>query len=752
MPDTRCRNSVKSYLKIMGKPEAYPTKGSAMKPKTIRRPGRLRAVWLSYWTRWELVLMLVVLSAGFAPLVPIMWLGDPNMVTSAEPVAREPAPTGYVGSAEQAAALDWSKVRSLSIYDLKTCEQLWTPGRAPKLESLSILPAINDEQLEKLFALYDLKSLTLYSPELLTTQGWSRFQGETKLTYLRLIGAHALHNEPSLAWPPNLQTLICDDTHGKTQQRLNEWQQLPHLTTLSTRLIPKKGDELAPEMLDTLRRFPSLKRLYLVPMGKHAPNYVATQQAALPSVRVRPAHYHSERIRRAAVIVIGGLLVLVLLSVQLSSQFLTTARVLTPHFEPSHLSFVIGVFIVLVATSFGLLVWTGCSAFVAISLCGSSALLLGAGVKLMSRMSGNLFPGFSNFAIALPSMVFPSMCVGACVFLLGGELDWILDGRQPWLLVMVLVGSVWGAYELIAIPSGLRRRLEESGIANVPMGMFNTRGWAEWSTSVASVQTGQGKPEALPYRLIDARMDRFIAEHRARKSTTLVALWRLGGQSVSDMLKYYIITLTAGLVFIGLPVAWFAPDWWSRFGPIMVGPMVLQLLGGGLLMPLGFAWTRRPMQELELLRPVSRRDWRETWFRGVAAEMGPTLLTLFGFGVVLWCCGLMGGLTAMQLLWASIIFTGVVANVYAAGMETLTLRSLWRVALIGGGAWFGLVLFIVALSVLAPMLDQMYPHLKLEWESPEFLIPVIGGLYGTAGIGLWVAWRRWMKWEVGMET
>ena len=750
MPDTRCRNSVKSYLKIRGKPEAYLTKDYAMKPKTIRRPGRLRAVWLSYWTRWELVLMLVVFSAAFALLVPLMWLGDPNTVTSAEPIAPVPAPVGHVGSAEQAAALDWSQIRSLTAYNLKECEPLWTPGRAPKLESLTILDAISDEQLAKLCSLYDLKTLTLYSPQLLTPEGWKVFQGETKLTYLRLIGAHALHNEPSLTWPPNLQTLITDNTHGKTQQRLDEWQRLPHLTTLSTWLIPKQGDELAPEMLDTLRRFPSLKRLYLVPMGKHAPNYVATQQAALPWARVRPAHYHPERMRRAAVIVIGGLLVLVLLSVQLSSQFVTTARVLTPLFERSHLSFVIGVFVALIAVSFGLLIWTGCSAFVALSLCGSSAVLLGTGVKLMSRTSGNLFPGFNNFAFALPAVVFPTMCVGACVFLLGGELDWILDGRQPWLLVVVLAGSVWGAYELIAMQTGLRRRLEESGIANVPMGMFNNRGWAEWAANAAEVRSGSGKKEALPYRLIDGRLDKFVAQHEARQSTTLLALWRLGGQSVSDMLKYYIMTLAGGLIFIGIPVAWLAPDWWSRFGPIMVGPMVLQLLGGGLLMPLGFAWTRRSMQELELLRPVSRRDWRETWFRGVAAEMGPTLLTLFGFGVVLWWCGLVGGLTAVQFLWASIIFIGIVANVYSVGMGTLTFNLRSQVPLVLFAIPVALGLFAVVLFMLAPVLDQHFP----VQPSPAFINIMLAGLavflYGTAGLGLWLSWRRWVKWEVGM--
>ena len=722
-----------------------------MRLNRIRRPSRLGAVWMSYWTRWQLVLVLLAACSVLVPILPMLLAGNPNHVTSAEPSAPEPAPAGYVGSAEQATALDWSQLRSLKVYNLKECEPLWTPGRAPKLESLTILEAINDEQLAKICELYDLKTLTLYSPQLLTAEGWRVFQGETKLTYLRLIGAHALHNELSLAWPPNLQTLICDDTHGKTQQRLDEWQRLPYLTCLSTQLIPQKGDQLAPEMLDTLRRFPSLRRLFLVEMGKHAPDYIAVQQAALPSVRVRPATYHPERGRRAAVIVIVGLLVIVVLSVQMSSQFVTTASVLTPHFARSHLSLVIGIFVVQVAVSLGLLVWFDCSVFAALCLCGASALLLGAGTKLMSVLSGgHRFPGFCNFAIVLPSVVFPVISVLLGLIAFGADFDWFLRGQQPVLASIMLAGSLWGACHLIALQTGLRRRLEEAGVANVPMGMFDNRGWTEWAMSPAAVRAGQGKHETLPYLLIDGRMERFIAEGQARKSTTLVALWRLGGQSIFDMLKYYIITIAAGLVFIGIPVAWLAPDWWTRFGPIMAAPMVLQLLGGGLLMPLSFAWTRRPLQELELLRPVSRRDWRETWFRGVASEMSLVLLTLFGFGVVLWGCGLMGGWTAMQLLWASIIFAGAMANVYAIGMGTLTLNSRWQVWLMVGAIPVALGLFAGVLFMLAPVLDQHFP----AEPSPAFINTLIVGLtvflYGAAGLGLWLAWRRWMKWEVGM--
>ena len=712
-----------------------------MTSKPIRRPSRWEAVWLTYRTRWQLVLMLVVLASVYVPIVPIMWFGDPNVVKSADPAAPQPSPVGYVGSVEQARDLDWSTLRSLTVYNLKVCEPLWTPGRAPKLESLTILDGIMDEQLAKLCELYDLKTLTLYSPQLLTADGWSHIKGEVKLTYLRLVGMHALHNEPSLAWPPNLQTLICDNTHGKTQQRLDEWQQLPHLTSLSTMLIPRDGDHLAPEMLDTLRRFPSLRRLYLVEMGKHAPNYVVVQQAALPSVRVRPANYHPERGQRAAMILIGGLLVLVLLSVQLSSQFVTTASVLTPHFSRSHLSLVIGLFIVLAAVSLSLLLWVGCSILIAFSLCGASALLLAAGTKSASLMSGNQLPGFCNFAIVFPSIMFPAMSVVVGLMLFGANFDWFLSGHQPVLAVIVLVGSLCGAFYLIAMQTGLRRRLEESGTANVPMRMFDTRGWGEWTNSLAAVRTDQGKREALPLRLMDARIDRFVARHQARSGTTLVALWRLGGQSTTDVLRYTVIFLVVVLIFVGVPTALLAPELWSQFGSVLVAPMVFQLLGGGLIMPLAFAWARRPMLELELLRPVSRRDWASTWFRGVAAEIAPVLLVSIAFGAALQWTGQLGSWSMMQASLAAVFVVGITGIIFAVGMWTLTLRSLWQIVLIGCIAWIAVVLCIVT-----PILLQSHIH---EWQTPAILIPTIVGLYAVAFIGLRLAWWRWQNWEVG---
>ncbi len=710
--------------------------------RSMRRPSRLRAVWLSYWTRWQLWLVMALSMIPCSIIAPSFWVGDPNSVKSAEPYAPAPEPSGSVFHHEYDQPINWSELRSLTVSHVAKCEELWIPGKAPKLESLSVLSSVTDKQLAKLCELYDLKAFTLYSPETLTAAGWKHLAGERSLHYLRLHQLQSLRDEPALEWPRNLQTLICDEPHGVSLQRLEEWQQLPLLTTLGTRLIPRDEDRLSAKEIDTLKRFPSLQRLYLVEMGKHAPNFVATQQAALPSLRVRPAHYDPVRGRRAVIILIGGLLVLVMLSIQLSTQFVTTASALTPHFTRSHVGPVVAVFVAIMSASFFLNAQAGCSDFVALTLCGASAFVLGAGAKAMNRLSGGRMPGFGNFGVALPSVVFPVMAIAFGSQLFGGEFDWFLSGRLPWLSVIVLVGSVWGAYELIAMQTGMKRRLEESGLANVPMGMFDTAGWMTWSNDVAATRAIQGKLPPRPLRLLDARYDRLLEQIQRGERPSPLAMWQLGGQTIFDMLRIMTMMLVAALIFIGIPVALFAPDLWTRFAPVVAAPAVFQLLGGGLIMPLSFAWIRRPMQAMELLRPVSRREWMTTWFQGVASEMAPTLIILIGLGALMLWAGLLPNWSVGHAALATAVIIGMTGFIFAAGMFAITLRALWQVGLLAIVGWF-----LVVAVIVSPIAVQ---HSGFQWDSPTYVIPVLIALYGVAFLTVRLAWWRWKKWEVGL--
>ena len=150
------------------------------------------------------------------------------------------------------------------------------------------------------------------------------------------------------------------------------------------------------------------------------------------------------------------------------------------------------------------------------------------------------------------------------------------------------------------------------------------------------------------------------------------------------------------------------------------------------------------MQEMELLRPASRRDWASTWFRGVAAEIAPVLLVSIAFGAAMLWAGLLGSWSAMQASLAAVFVVGIMGIIFAVGMWTLTLKSLWQIVLVGCIAWIAVVLCMVT-----PILLQSHLH---EWQTPAILIPTIVGLYTVALAGLWLAWWRWQNWEVGQVT
>ncbi|MEK6259318.1 MAG: hypothetical protein AABP62_11940 [Planctomycetota bacterium] len=709
----------------------------------IRRPSRLGAVWRSYRTRW--LLWALVAGAGFifVSFAWFIWTEPPNFMTSAVPSAPQPSPAVWLSPQDDGRQVDWTKLRSLNIItELDHCEPLWTPGAIPRLESLTIFDNISDDQLAELCKLYDLKSLTLYNLEAVTADGLRPLRNETSLEYLQIISLHGLHDAPSLDWPPNLRTLVCDDESGISLLRLNEWRKLPRLTCLSTRLVLLEHRRPA-EMLDSLRGFPSLTRLFVLELPPDFPD-VASVQRALPNLRVRPNSFDPVRGQRAATILIGRLLVIVLLSIQLSSQFVTPASMLTPHFTRSHVSPVVGGSVALFLMSLSLYLLAGCSILVAMGMCGASVFLLASAtrlLRLMTGMNGYQMPGFNNFGVVISLTVFPVLGIQLVSTLFGAELDWFLRGQYPWLTLMLLAGSLWGAFDLVAWQIGLQHDLEESGCGNVPLSMFDIGGWTEWSRSVVAARTGEGKKPAFAYRRFDSRIERFIEQMQQRKSTTSVALWRLGGAGsmLGEWLKATVVFLVVCLIVIGVPVAWLAPEWWSQFGSATTAPVVFQLLGGGLIMPLAFAWQRRPMQEMELLRPASRRDWASTWFRGVASEIAPVLLVAIAFCAALQWTGQLGSWSMMHVTLAAVLAIGIMGIIFAVGMWMFTLTSLWQIALVACIAWIAVVLCIVI-----PILLQSHLH---EWQSPAILIPTIAGLYSVT-----LAWRRWQNWEVGQVT
>ncbi len=716
--------------------------------KVIRRPSRLGAVWLSYRTRWSMWIMAAGVGcmlfvsawsfwADFRRSMVVPYPGA-RALTRAEPSAPSPIPSAWVNN--EVRKIDWAHLKSLTVTDVTRCKPLMEKGAIPQLESLTIFGAITDEQLTELCTLHNLRSLTLYGQNSLTADGLSAWKGQSRLEYLRVLGLTAGRTATSLDWPPNLQTLICDDTHGVVLQRLDEWRQLSKLTTLSTRLIPGENG-MSDEKLNSLKGFPALKRLFIQDLGPHYPHLVSSLQSALPNLRVRPNSFDPVIGQKAATILICGLVALLVMAVQMSSQFVTTASLLMPQFARSHLIPVIAVILLVGGLSFGLDLFVGCSVVASIGLCLVFVLILATGarfVRFLSSQNAVPMPGFNSPQV-VPAIVFPPMILQFLLNSCGSEVDWFLRGERPWLSLVLLVGSIWGAFDLFRWHIGLKRELEESGAGNVPLGWFDFGGWSNyWRKSQFALQAVEGKRVPYALRRMDKKNDRFIEQLQGGNPITTLQLWRLG--CVASSMDWLQAT-TLIIVAIWIAAAFLVPDTLSQFKqmPAFTG---FQILAMALLLPLAFAFQRRPMQEIELLRPVARRDWVTTWFYGVASEILPVLLVAIVFGEVMLWSGTLGVWSVADACLVTVIFIGILSIVFTFGMWALTLKSLWQIALVG---FLG---YCALLSCLITPIGLQFQ--KIEWwHMPTIMVPLIVGLYLTAGVGYWIARRSWMNWEVG---
>ena len=712
----------------------------------IARPSRLGAVWLSYRTRimmWGVAATMSLLVTGLVWSMsqdPLQALSS-RTLTSVDPVPASPTPSASVFSAEDLKrTTDWSQIRSLQINDLELCEPLWTRGGIPRLESLTVYGTISDEQLIDLCTLYDLKALTLYGANLLTSAGIRAWTHESRLEYLRLLNFKIMQSSSKLEWPPQLRTLICDDPRGVELHRLREWSQLHQLERLSTRIIPPSTG-VPHEMIDALRSFPRLTRLFLIELPAQFPDPIRALQQALPQIRVRPHAYEPIRVRRVMQIVSCGFLILIGMSVHWSSQFVSSTRSLVPNFAIWHFVPIIAVLLGLPLLSFFLLRWAGCSLLASVALGGVPILVLGIEMRLfnwLQGLTGLPMPGFSNWGILFPIVTFA--LIGFCwiLFQFGLELDWFVRGEQLGLAVLMMVGSVWAAFDLSQWYRGLQRGLEESGGGDIPLSLFNMRGWATWGGNMAAVRAHQGKSEGQVMRLFDARLEKRIEQLLRQKGRTSLVQWQVAGPgSVINWLQ----TTIAILLLIGFFLFLFVPGAWSRMG-MFAANGGFQLLLSGLLMPLFFIWQRRPMFAMELLRPQTRQNWVLTCFRGVAWEIWPVVAVSMAFGLLLLWTGQFGDWSTFATVNVIAIILGLLIILYGMGMWAITLHSRGAVSLVAILGWIIIVLCIVIPTVLSLRSGDL--------AGLTVLIPIM--IWATSVVGIRLAFHCWMHWEVGRNS
>ncbi|HEY0980685.1 hypothetical protein [Schlesneria sp.] len=710
----------------------------------IARPRRWRAIWLSYRTHplmWGFALVAGLVGAGVAMAVA----RDPEDVArsrslnSANPTAATSDPVvDMTFGKDSTRSINWSQVRTLKVMDLSQCAPLWTDGAMPHLESLTVYNSITDDQLTELCERYRFVSLSLHGTQRLTAAGIHAWHNQTRLDFLRFTSFDAVQADEKLDWPPNLRTLICDDPRGVSLSRLREWRGLHQLETVSTRIVPSTTG-VSPEVIDELRKFPRLKRLFLVELPPAFPNVLSELQRVLPQIRVRPHAYDPVRLERVNLIVVFGFLVYVGLSIQLSSQFVSSHRLLAPRFASSHFSSA-GAIALCTAGLSCLLFHRAGSAFLAsLALSGVPIVLLAVLMRFsrwIGGLSGVPVPGVANW-VAVQCL---ALGLPFCLLLTNAnrlELDWFLRGEQVGAAFFVVAATCWGAYDLARWYAGLQRGLEESGGGDVPLSCVDVPGWQGWASTQVSLQSKSPKREQRLYRLVDARMEQFAERIRGRSRVTPLHQWETAGiLTTKGWVNNFIVMIVIAKVVEALVIP---AEWLSRTQLIDFG--CLQLLGTGLLFPLCFAWYRRPMMSVELLRPNSRRDWVLTNFRGLLSELLPIAAVSGVYGNWLLCTGRFGQWTIPAILSVNAVIVTVLVAVYVIGVWAMTVQSQGVVVLIAVLGWIAIVSGVIA-PILFPLdLTTLKPAMILAATFTTFLVS------STVGVGL--AYRSWMNWEVG---
>ncbi len=667
----------------------------------------------------------------------------------------------------------WNKLRSLRLdRGWASCKPLWTDGALPLLESLVVWDSVQDASIVRLCELYDLKSLVLVHAGDLTTTAMESLAREPRLEFLSLDVGHSSYDFPPLPgenplavqqreekrlktlryapvieWPATLKSLhYYDEPSGTTLARLNEWQQLPHLRCLVTRLNPVEGNRLDDEAVAALQRFPQLKQLYLRDPTQGESDFAIEQQRRLPQLSVRPMHYDPTRGKRAVVIVMSGMVVGVLLLFVLMKQFVTSAHRLMPNFTRSHLVIPAGVIAVLAVTSFFLYWLADCPARVGLGMCLASVAVISLGVKFFRLTVGvSGLPLLGNLGMLPPAVIVPSMCSQIVLSFYGAEIDWFLRGQYAWWPLVVLAVSVWGACDLATWLRGLSRDLEAGGCANVPLGTFDPAGWAEWGKSVMAAKATGREKAPLGQRRQERRLDQLERDLAAGKKFTPEQLWRFGiMMTMFDWLITFVPIFLLFLVPLGLLVYSIegSPFILPAFQLIKVmWPFAIQIIVMSLVVPMATLSQRYPLLALERLRPATREDWTKTWFRGVLRELTPLPLMLLGGTVALYWSSVFPELT----LSGALLFVGLLVSaasvLVALAMLATTLRSRW---------W--LVGFVVLTVATVPGAVSILSELQFGTGQYDLMIALVAvGLLLVITYLLWrLAQWRWREWELAL--
>lgn len=687
---------------------------------------------LTYLRHWPFWLAVIAYVATCAFAARYVWFPNPSFFRTRNvfPEVQQPAPTVNLTART---ALDEVSRDTRSIF--WNAEEL-NPIRVetsqpfPKLTALHVVGTFRpDATLQFLRAMPNLQEFSFLDD---LPRNSMQYIGELQhLRHLRLYTDQNfdLDQHPL---PASLKTL--DIIRVTNQTRLfDQLRKLPNLRTLILQgPLPQLFNE---SDWERLRALPRLTRLYLRGNSANPDRGQAELlrvQQILPHVKVRAAEVSDLRTNLWNCVALMGILVWALLIVQLQSQFAHCGSRVIPNYASAHLEFAVLLWTATTLLHVTLLWQGGCSLLAAFA--GALAipgLLWGLAPALMysSRRQHQLGPIHPFLAIAICFQAFPVTQMVSHYFL--SDLDWFLDGRQPLFAgAIAAAGLVAPALVVLRLPR-LHSVYQEFGMGVPPLGL-SPSAWTAWTKNVSRARTG-------PRRTLiggdqDARLDAVLATPEPRSMTRL---W-LAGNVISGRQLCLAILVVWVFVYIGMTALhWLLSDAFpvQVSGMSLMGCVWTDMITVGLVL----FWRKGPMLGLDLLRPVSRKQFVQNLFQAVARDLLPLLIChLFVMLCLPWILDVHRLPNFFTITTLSYCFFRALAF-YATFLFVLAQRRVWLMIAVLAGVWW-----FVSMSGMYLALATF----RTEAWAPAIAIPAYLG--GCVAMLLCLVWlkRYWQRVEL----
>lgn len=632
----------------------------------------------------------------------------------------------------------------------------------PHLRSLTLKSPspLTDQEMQAVGDLSQLHSLSLAGCRL-TPEIWRQLARLPKLRYLDLSGCSFQGDYPGLESLSQLETLVLRTPMdgGFVERDASLFPQLsllPNLRTLVVGDYTHASAELAPkgpetprrtsiinpmvDNIDDLQRIATLRQLFVDEQSGTFPGYEKPQRA-LKHVKIRPAFIDATRQHAFLVLVFLNSNLLLLLALQLYSQFSHAGAQLIPNYRVPHLIPVVAIWLLgimahcLPLLAKGVPFWSALGANLGFWIIFCTFGVIGAPLSADPRR-------FRWFALPLIAMAVGWVPLSLILLRFNrSSIDWYLRGQEPLCTGFLIVWGVtiasielWRTLRLYS--AYLERGIISPPLSLDPVAMAEWQQQVYWQRARATAASGN--------RLLRKVLSR-TNQHGLRRRSEL---WVAGNINNGNL----VLVLMSVVVLMGWLASLIDGRWVEDF-PAIRNPFVLVMSVFFPDLPviaLASLWrNRRRMFPIESLRPVSRAEFSRQIATAIAWDLTP--LAAVYLAVLCWYVA-----AADPLRWswgwtiaALLVFIARWIAAFGLLLWGIVIRHDWQVILLAATTGYTLLFVNLGFAFLQGSV------LGVGHLPPD--LPQLGGL-PLIGIALFyatltssmaaLAYRRWRQIEL----